>query len=193
MTCHGHPEAVVYIRARSWCCALCGFGQMFPSLRYFHCPENSLYSTIHSLLFPPPTATHLFTVCQVLTFIKCPSWNHPVHSELRGVGSAAEHQSSESRPVGSVHRKGALWEAASAGVWEQCACLSGKTLYCYVMLTITWVFRKHVFCLGFKFTISSSIFCLLFIEWQSQTVLLLVWVYTSWVGPHATFLSSNRR
>lgn len=63
----------------------------------FSCPKNSLCSTIHpSILLPPLTTTDLFTVCQVLTFIKCPSWTHPVHSYLRGdVGSVPEPQSSE--------------------------------------------------------------------------------------------------
>lgn len=75
-TCRSHPKATASFRARSWCCACHGFGQMYddmcPSLQYgteqFRCPKNPLCST-HSSPLPQPLPTQTLLSPQFWLFL----------------------------------------------------------------------------------------------------------------------------
>ena len=71
-----HPESVVYIKVRSWCCAVCGFRQMcndvYPSVwchtEWFHCPKDPLCSTYLSRSPPQPLAITDFLLLHSFAF-----------------------------------------------------------------------------------------------------------------------------
>ena len=67
LTCHNHPESMVYIRVHFFCCTLYGFGQMYngiyPSLWY----HQSIFTTLKIFwlclfisLSPTPLANLIF-------------------------------------------------------------------------------------------------------------------------------------
>ena len=78
LTCHNDLKSIIYLRAPSWWCTFCGFGQMYndlyPSLydtEYLNCPNSSLCPVYSSLPLPNLKQPLISLATIVLPYSEC--------------------------------------------------------------------------------------------------------------------------